>query len=774
MRQSLPIPPYPAEAIMSLHTLMTIFGIQPLFTALIVLFASAVKGCFPLMSPGGCGGGGSCCMLGGCGDGGGFSGPSPGYVDPAYPVNPGPYTPYSAKSRSMAMAPSSASHTAAFASMDPSCAKRYMDTRLSCALPFERRTPSDESECQRHCSNAMPRCRSFQYDPAGSVCDLFEHSLGPSSSSKSRDSLEDGWNAKVGKRRNNVLLANKIRHRRRKRFFVHSGVPLDWQSRTMASGVSTLAQTALSPALSQPSGSSSCVPTLETLSGSVFVGFDSVCTASAARTPSPLDPFLLTEDQNEEKGQPTDDSQLPAPLPPPPPPPPPSPTRKASSGESLEPFLSSTVPSSSQNYDGKGGHYGSSRRERVENGVAEMHPVGSGFAADQSSDCPTDGARARVQLIDGIALTGQSPIARVQLDSADVCMHVCRQNALLDGRRLPMPCRAATFHRQNGRCELLSDSISPNGALQYVPNPDSLYFEKICISRNELATGCDDVIHRIPQHHLDPRRATDGGSVLTASSQLDCLRKCISAKSQFGFDCVSASFFFDWPTQNCYLSRFTRLSRPDLYAAERRELVDYLEMPPCFQLPARVRQHDVPTEASSLTWSPCVGGIRWRPKNCTKNSAEEVENDEQCVEREFCGKSMAGTGKGCGETGKCGDESDGQKAALSTAPEVVKQVAPNFEVAKRFKGPSVASEEASLFGEQDYDNQKEVSFFGPPHRPLHTGANTVTAKIAERCDPKQKCCPIETAKGMVRGCSLGTRTLADGRTTVSCVPDECQ
>ena len=29
----------------------------------------------------------------------------------------------------------------------------------------------------RHCSDAAPRCRSFQYDSVGTVCDLFEHTL---------------------------------------------------------------------------------------------------------------------------------------------------------------------------------------------------------------------------------------------------------------------------------------------------------------------------------------------------------------------------------------------------------------------------------------------------------------------------------------------------------------------------------------------------------------------------------------------------------------------
>lgn len=61
-----------------------------------------------------------------------------------------------------------------------------------------------------------------------------------------------------------------------------------------------------------------------------------------------------------------------------------------------------------------------------------------------------------------------------------------------------------------------------------------------------------------------------------------------SFQTKLGFHCVSASFFFDWTSQNCWLARYTRLSRPDLYAAERKELVDYMEMPPCFQMPGKI------------------------------------------------------------------------------------------------------------------------------------------------------------------------------------------
>ena len=118
----------------------------------------------------------------------------------------------------------------------------------------------------------------------------------------------------------------------------------------------------------------------------------------------------------------------------------------------------------------------------------------------------------------------------------------------MDGFVLSNSCRSATFHRQSGRCELLNDSISPNGPLQYIPNPDSLYFEKLCIpskllSKNnfienflvesDLISNCDDVIHRIPQHYLDSRKKQNDGAAVNAQNQLECIRQCIGAKVDF-------------------------------------------------------------------------------------------------------------------------------------------------------------------------------------------------------------------------------------------------
>lgn len=44
----------------------------------------------------------------------------------------------------------------------------------------------------------------------------------------------------------------------------------------------------------------------------------------------------------------------------------------------------------------------------------------------------------------------------------------------------------------------------------------------------ELPPGCDDILHRIPQHTLNIR-AAGMGVVISAQSQVECIRRCITA-----------------------------------------------------------------------------------------------------------------------------------------------------------------------------------------------------------------------------------------------------
>lgn len=106
-----------------------------------------------------------------------------------------------------------------------------------------------------------------------------------------------------------------------------------------------------------------------------------------------------------------------------------------------------------------------------------------------------------------------------------------------------------------------------------------------------------------------------------------------SFQRQLGFECMSASYFFDWPSENCYLSRFTRISRPDIYVAERKQFVDYIEMSKCAH---SAWQHD---QAPWSEWSKCDETMtRTRQRNCTgcKKRKESVPcHNELAFQQEF-------------------------------------------------------------------------------------------------------------------------------------------
>uniref|UniRef100_A0A914YNW1 Apple domain-containing protein n=1 Tax=Panagrolaimus superbus TaxID=310955 RepID=A0A914YNW1_9BILA len=130
-------------------------------------------------------------------------------------------------------------------------------------------------------------------------------------------------------------------------------------------------------------------------------------------------------------------------------------------------------------------------------------------------DC-RDGGRARIQLIDGITLLMEKkPVAKIQVDSAQY----------LDGNRFPRPCVGATFDRSTGRCTIMDDAITPNGQLQYAPERETVYFEKICIPLAELPANCEDIVHRIPQRVMEGSH----DATVDAQTQVECIRKCITA-----------------------------------------------------------------------------------------------------------------------------------------------------------------------------------------------------------------------------------------------------
>ncbi|KAI1724488.1 hypothetical protein Ddc_05728 [Ditylenchus destructor] len=496
------------------------------------------------------------------------------------------------------------------------CIQRYIDSGITCASAFENRTPSSEAECHRICAdNAV--CRSFQFDSAGMVCELFD--LEPTTRA-----LPDFMTASAPPSPfADDPFSTGGNYKRHKRFAPTNGIPLDGvpsNRKAMASSPIGIPQGPI-PLPHLSSSVEKCEPAIIPSNGKIFVVLDPDCGKSGLFSPSPMLPTLL--------------------------------------GGGMEPFTSA-IP------------------HRMPGGIAGANTA---EVIPEIPDCP-DGSRARIQLIDGISLVEERPVANIQLGSADVCLHVCRSNA------------------------------------------DS--------------------------------RAAGTGAVVTAKSQTECIRRCITAQKRLGFECASASFYFDWSADNCYLSRFTRINRPDIYVAERRHLVDYLELAPCMR---HAWQHDDAMGSSWSPWSDCDANssTRTRRRNCT-NCVNKVETQtEPCINKMSLMKEFPGM-------------LNGIEAAEA------KNIAPTLEDAKRFK-PATAPGEPTLFGEQDYENQEEVSFFGPPHQPPKGNQaarkDTKGEGDSAKCDPHRQCCQKPTDLPFARGCSIGYRILSDGK-NVPCLPESCQ
>ncbi|VDK69767.1 unnamed protein product [Cylicostephanus goldi] len=114
--------------------------------------------------------------------------------------------------------------------------------------------------------------------------------------------------------------------------------------------------------------------------------------------------------------------------------------------ESNSPVIENVIPSEEKSFGGEGLHL-KPPRDPFPPIPVEILPI--------VPDCPI-GEKARVQVIDGVEYP--------------------------DATRLPLLCRSAQYDRHSSKCFLYPDAVNPNGYLEYKPNIDVLYTEKICIS----------------------------------------------------------------------------------------------------------------------------------------------------------------------------------------------------------------------------------------------------------------------------------------------------
>ncbi|KAK6759967.1 hypothetical protein RB195_021491 [Necator americanus] len=214
-------------------------------------------------------------------------------------------------------------------------------------------------------------------------------------------------------------------------------------------------------------------------------------------------------------------------------------------------------------------------------GQEQSHPPRDPFSAIPVEvlpiipDCPI-GEKARTQIIDGVEVVSAAS-ATFRVDSPEKCVHACMTSSYPDGSRLPLLCRSSQFVRKSFKCSVYPDALNPNGYLEYKPNPNVLYMEKLCISEEILPLSCDEIFRRIPQHVI----IGHASEILTVSSEEECICECILAKVKRDIDCRSLLHYPEVQTSNCILNIHSRLTRSEYFMPELEYKVDYVQIPEC-------------------------------------------------------------------------------------------------------------------------------------------------------------------------------------------------
>ncbi|KAK0403856.1 hypothetical protein QR680_017161 [Steinernema hermaphroditum] len=549
------------------------------------------------------------------------------------------------------------------AALAPSCAQRpedeclayYLNIRMTCAVPMERRSGVSLAECKSLCFVNLDRCRSFQYDSVERQCDVFAIEnplLTPKPTTRSPAfaiPLKDHAESPLG--------VKKLRSRR------------------AIVGTAHVSEVPVGPGLTEEFlPNDYCEPTMIPSIGVTFM----VPRRSCRQRQVEAAPARLF-------------------------------------GPPPNPFGPPTMSS----------------------------PVVPAFA--NLPECP-DASRPLIQLIEGVEVPGQAPGEELTLRSPADCLFVCQTR-----QRSRDPCQSATFDRATGTCTLLSDAIDPNGELQYTPNVNVVYFEKMCISEVQALVRCADMAHRVPQHIL----VGHASEILSASTQLECIKFCITAQTRLGFECRSILFFFEFPNDNCILNRQTRTSRPDFFIPERRQKVDYVQLPACWTSPGeslvtRSLTMDLawqredskslktkPTTASEWSrWTKCdsQAHLQSRSRNCSNCVGGDQEVTPCVPEKQFES-----------EFGHLFEE----QQKTESGQRFVEQ---DNTVLGLQKPLNLAKSTKQIDGELDGLNQKLISSFV--------------------CDPVIECCPIIDEDTLRPDCSRGYR-IASNHREESCFPEHC-
>ncbi|KAL1283922.1 Uncharacterized protein T4B_7160 [Trichinella pseudospiralis] len=209
------------------------------------------------------------------------------------------------------------------------------------------------------------------------------------------------------------------------------------------------------------------------------------------------------------------------------------------------------------------------------------------------------------------------------------CATACLDNKDAEGRPLEMESACASLIYEGTTCKLDDTKIEVLRNLQ--PSADSTYMMVQCFPE-KLVSQCPNNFIYAPGHVLVGFAKT----VITTSSEGECVEKCLTSTEDLGFYCKSGMFYQEDRNENCILNTESRSTQPNVYTEDEAAVV-YFELG-CGRSGRRLSKKfyknfsqalfDLPAVGLWTQWSPCTttdgSSIRYRAcrekdiRNCPK------------------------------------------------------------------------------------------------------------------------------------------------------------
>ncbi|KRY55904.1 Uncharacterized protein T03_9557 [Trichinella britovi] len=209
------------------------------------------------------------------------------------------------------------------------------------------------------------------------------------------------------------------------------------------------------------------------------------------------------------------------------------------------------------------------------------------------------------------------------------CATACLDNKDAEGKPLEIEGACASLIYEGTTCKLDDMKIEYLRNLQ--PSADSTYMMVQCFPE-KLVSQCPNNFIYAPGHVLVGFAKT----VITTSSESECVEKCLTSTEDLGFYCKSGMFYQEDRNENCILNTESRSTQPNVYT-EDEAAVMYFELG-CGRSGRRLSKKfyknfsqalfDLPAAGLWTQWSPCAttdgSSIRYRAcrekdiRNCPK------------------------------------------------------------------------------------------------------------------------------------------------------------